>query len=213
MRRQSRKSLYSGSCSRMKPIIGFAHVQIRDVRVNLCRRNIAMAQERWTERESAPCCIRCVPKLCRSVCGEMSGTPAVAAWVLIIRQALCRVMVRPRSQKQLGLTFVAELFSNRQVSLQPVNRALAQRDAPLFVALPWQVTRAASKSMSLTFNPHASETLRPAAYINSNRARSRTPRSVSISGANSSVPSLLHSGISADASFVAACECLLPDGA
>src|SRR5262245_56365387 len=38
-------------------------------------------------------------------------------------------------QKQLGLSFVAQMFSRRQISLQPVNGAATQRNTPLFVAL------------------------------------------------------------------------------
>src|SRR5262245_26391853 len=40
----------------------------------------------------------------------------------------------PAMQKQLGLPLITELFSDGQISLQPMNCAPAQGNAPLFVA-------------------------------------------------------------------------------
>src|SRR5713226_6014805 len=37
-------------------------------------------------------------------------------------------------QKQLGLSFIAELLADRGVSLQPVDRTFPDRNAPLFAA-------------------------------------------------------------------------------
>ena len=120
--------------SRVKSIVSLAHVQIRDVRVNLSRGNIAMAQERLDRTRVGAVlhqvCPKAVPQRVRRnvgyACRRRVGLDYSPG--IVPRHRTTAV------QKQLGLTFVAELFSNRQVSLQPVNRALAQRDAPLFVA-------------------------------------------------------------------------------
>ena len=115
----------------------------------------------------------------------MSGTPAVAACVLMMDQAVCRLSKRPRCRNSSCFASfpnclrIDRYLCSQWTALLPIGM---QRS---LLPLPWHVSSAASSLTSLVRSPHSSDTRKPAAYITSIMARSRTPMSVLMSGASS----------------------------
>ncbi len=119
----------------MVPIVGGAKMPVGNVRVDLRRRDVAMAQQRLHRT-----------RVCAAL--QQMGRKAVAQsmWRNFLQARVARMgldnlprhLPRQRSstiQKKLRFVLLAKACALAHVPLQPMNCALADRDAPLLAAL------------------------------------------------------------------------------
>ncbi len=142
---------------------------------------------------SAPRSSKCVAKLCRNVCGVVrKSSPASFKCFSNIRATLRVVMRRPNLLRKMGASSPS---SSLDESLRTLSHRLIARVAndPRGASrsrrpLPRTRTNPFSKSRSPSLMSTVSLTRKPAEYIVSKIARSRSPMSCVAGGASSSLP-------------------------
>ena len=120
----------------MKSIVRLAHVQVSDVGIYFSSGNVRVTQQRLHRARI------------RSVLHEMSSKAVAQSMWRDIRHACMGGVCFDESpgglsrhppapvEEQLRLRFIAQSLAYGQISLQPVNRALANRNSTLLAAFP-----------------------------------------------------------------------------
>src|SRR5437870_1511304 len=126
----------SSPSSRMKSIVGFTHVQIGNVRINLGRRDVCMPEQRLHRSRVSAMLHQVRGKAVTERVWRDSRNPGALS--MSFHDGPCRLSRQSSSamQKQLRLYFAAESLAHAEIFLQPVDRAFANRHAPLLASLP-----------------------------------------------------------------------------